>query len=71
MKKLIEKLRKDYIVITRKDSEGDTVVLLLSKATQGYLGSFRLSYGLVFCIDFANLTFNQARSLMELFDEVL
>lgn len=67
-----EKLEKNYIVITQKKYNGDTLFILLSKSTQSYLGSVAIDFeqGIVYGTDFRNMTTIELRQLLDILEEI-
>lgn len=67
MKKELENL--GYHVLTKKvEFNGDTIYILLTKATDSYVGSFKMDdSGLVYSTDFRNISCYEMRELAEVF----
>ena len=67
MKKKLENL--GYHILTKKvEFSGDMLYILLSKATDSYVGSFKMAEdGLIYSTDFRNLTCYEMKQLAEVF----
>ena len=68
MKKRLQEL--GYNVISKKTYNGDTLYILLSKSTDSYLGSFKLSDdGILYNTDFNNLGIYELQKICEVIEK--